>query len=35
LAAVEGYLDAEQVLSRDPLDFKDEDKNRVDDRLEV
>lgn len=34
LASVEGYLDAEQVLSRDPLDFRDEDKDRVDDRLE-
>ena len=34
LAAVEGYLDAEQVLSRDPLDFRDKDKDRVDDRLE-
>lgn len=33
LAAVEGYLDAEQVLSRDPLDFRDENKDRVDDRL--
>lgn len=35
LAAVEGYLDAEQVLSRDPLDFRDKDKDRVDDRLET
>ena len=34
LASVEGYLDAEQVLSRDPLDFRDKDKDRVDDRLE-
>ena len=32
--AVQGFLDAEQVLSRDPLDFRDKDKDRVDDRLE-
>lgn len=30
-----GFMDAEQVLSRDPLDFRDEDKDRVDDRLEA
>lgn len=34
MASVEGYLDAKQVLSRDPLDFRDKDKDRVDDRLE-
>lgn len=34
LESVEGFLDAEQVLSRDPLDFDDANKNRIDDRLE-
>lgn len=32
--AIQGFLDAETVVSRDPLDFRDENKNRVDDRLE-
>lgn len=30
----EAYLTAESVYSRDPMDFKDKNKNRVDDRLE-
>lgn len=34
LESVEGFLDAEQVLSRDPLDFDDANNNRIDDRLE-
>jgi ribosome assembly protein YihI (activator of Der GTPase) len=28
------FLDAKGVFSRDPLDFKDKDKDRIDDRLE-
>ncbi len=28
------FLDAKGVLSRDPMDFKDKDKDRIDDRLE-
>ena len=32
--AIEGFLDAEAVFTRDPLEFKDEDGNKVDDRLE-
>lgn len=32
--AVEGYLDAEVVFSRDPLDFRDENQNKIDDRLD-
>lgn len=32
--AIEGYLDAETVFSRDPLDFRDENNNKVDDRLD-
>lgn len=32
--AVEAYMTAKSVFSRDPFDFKDEDQNRVDDRLE-
>jgi len=34
LESVEGFLNAEKVLSRDPLDFDDANKNRIDDRLE-
>lgn len=34
LESVEGFMDAEQVLSRDPLDFDDANNNRIDDRLE-
>lgn len=34
LQAVEAYMTAERVFSRDPSDFKDEDKNKIDDRLE-
>ena len=34
LDAIQGFLDAETVVSRDPLDFRDENKNRVDDRAE-
>jgi hypothetical protein len=30
--AVEGFLDAHIVISRDPLDFQDKDGDRVDDR---
>lgn len=32
--AAEAYMTAEGVYSRDPMDFKDKNKNRVDDRLE-
>jgi hypothetical protein len=28
------FLEAKGVFSRDPLDFKDKDKDRIDDRLE-
>jgi hypothetical protein len=28
------FLEARGVFSRDPLDFKDKDKDRIDDRLE-
>ena len=28
------FLDAKGVFSRDPLDFNDKDKDRIDDRLE-
>lgn len=28
------FLEAKGVFSRDPLDFKDKDKNKIDDRLE-
>ena len=28
------FLDAKGVFSRDPLDFKDKDKDQIDDRLE-
>ena len=34
LAAVEAFMTAESVVSRDPLDFQDKDSNRIDDRLE-
>jgi len=34
LAAVEAFMTAESVASRDPLDFQDKDSNRIDDRLE-
>jgi len=33
-AAMLEFLDAKGVFSRDPLDFKDKDKDRIDDRLE-
>lgn len=33
-AAMLEFLDAKGVFSRDPLDFKDRDKDRIDDRLE-
>jgi hypothetical protein len=32
--AVEAFMTAESVVSRDPLDFQDRDSNRIDDRLE-
>jgi hypothetical protein len=32
--SVEGFMNADKVLSRDPLDFDDVNKNRIDDRLE-
>ena len=28
------FLDAKGVFSRDPLEFKDKDKNKIDDRVE-
>ena len=28
------FLEAKGVFSRDPLDFKDKDKNKIDDRVE-
>jgi hypothetical protein len=28
------FLEAKGVFSRDPMDFKDKDKDRIDDRLE-
>jgi len=31
---VEQFLDARQVFTRDPLEFKDENHNKVDDRLD-
>ena len=34
LESVEGFLNADKVLSRDPLDFDDANKNRIYDRLE-
>jgi len=34
LESVEAFLNAEKVLSRDPLDFDDANNNRIDDRLE-
>lgn len=33
-AAMLEFLDAKGVFSRDPMDFKDKDKDRIDDRLE-
>ena len=33
-AAMLEFLDARGVFSRDPLDFRDKDKDRIDDRLE-
>lgn len=32
--SIEAYMTAESVFSRDPSDFRDENKDRVDDRLE-
>jgi hypothetical protein len=32
--AIEGFINASQVFSRDPLDFKDADKDNIDDRAE-
>lgn len=34
LPAIEAYMTAERVFSRDPGDFKDENQNRIDDRVE-
>jgi hypothetical protein len=34
LPVVEAYMTAERVFSRDPSDFKDEDRNNIDDRAE-
>jgi len=34
LPAIEAYMTAEKVFSRDPADFKDENQNRIDDRVE-
>jgi len=34
LPAIEAYMTAEKVFSRDPEDFKDENQNRIDDRVE-
>ena len=34
LESVESFLNADKVFSRDPLDFDDANKNRIDDRLE-
>lgn len=28
------FLEAKKVFSRDPLDFRDKDKNKIDDRVE-
>lgn len=32
--AIEGFLNADKTFARDPLDFKDVDKDRIDDRAE-
>ena len=32
--AIEGFINASKVFSRDPLDFKDKDKDSIDDRAE-
>jgi hypothetical protein len=34
LPAIEAYMTAEKVFSRDPSDFQDKDSNKIDDRLE-
>lgn len=34
MLAVEEYLTAEKVFARNPLEFLDENKNRIDDRIE-
>lgn len=32
--AVEGFLDAHVIVSRDPLEYRDKDKDGVDDRVD-
>jgi len=32
--AIEGFLNAYKTFARDPLDFEDVDKDRIDDRAE-
>jgi hypothetical protein len=32
--AIEGFLNADKTFAWDPLDFKDVDKDRIDDRAE-
>jgi len=34
VSEAEKYLEAEKVFSRDPLDFVDEDRDKIDDRAE-
>ena len=33
-AVVEQFIGAEKVFARDPLDFEDKDKNKIDDRVD-
>ena len=33
-AVVEQFMVAEKVFARDPLDFEDKDKNKIDDRVD-
>jgi len=33
-AVMEQFIGAEKVFARDPLDFEDKDKNKIDDRVD-